>query len=91
MNRIRGMIPPFSSQGEREATGGELINYTFDDAAPFLLVAVVDTGRPPLAADAVAVLRRAVHGRERGTSESFRRRGVVNTSARRLYRGLARG
>lgn len=88
---IREIIPPFSSmrttQDEREATGE--INYTFDDAAPFLLVAVVDAGRPPLAADAVGVLRRAVHGRDRRTSvaERCRRRGVVNTSTRRLYRG----
>lgn len=68
---IRITIPPFSSRfnwiyaargrGRQKQLEG---NYTFDDAAPFLLVAVIDTGCPPLpGAGGACVLRRTVHDR----------------------------
>lgn len=53
-------------------------NYTFDDAAPFLLVAVIDTGCPPLpGAGGACVLRRAVHDRARMSVVSTRVVAVV--------------
>lgn len=53
-------------------------NYTFDDAAPFLLVAVIDTGCPPLpGAGGACVLRRAVHDRARTSVVSTRVVAVV--------------
>lgn len=48
-------------------------NYTFDDAAPFLLVAVLDTGCPPLSgAGGACILRRAVHDRAKMSVMSTR-------------------